>query len=245
MQRKFLRGGNMHSLKGMDQKNYTIGSVMMVGALLHRNIHYIDPNDHLLLRIAVQTLGAAGFEFSDAVSRISMNRTYPLTNGGVEVLNIRKDMGGRDFLKEKPKGDLVIFYNIPRDGNAEYGRISPSFALSARHHEPGVWPEVTAQTGAKAVVAFGGEDCLRINDFSKTQLYHPVFMTPTRGEVDGHVIETLVARNILENGEAFFSSIGAPLEQACIDYQQSPGRAVTLKVPMGPRSISRADLSFS
>lgn len=230
----------MQSLKGMDERDYAINRVLMVGALYEGN--RLADNDHLLLRIAVQTLGAAGFGFSNTISTAALNRLQPLTNSGVDIFNIREDMGGRDFLKEKPKGDLVIFCNIPREENAEYSKTSRSFDLSARQHEAGIWREVTKQTGAKAVVAFGGLDCLHIGDFSETKTYHPVFMTPTGGRADGHVIETLVTRDILQNGEAFFSSIGAPMEKACIDYQESPNQLIALNVALGPRGLSRANL---
>lgn len=219
------------SFKGMDPADYRIDRVLMVGALYGKET-YLDDADFLLLRVSVRTLAAAGFGFAEDVAVAARNIAHRPSAASVDIINIRDDMGARDFLAEKPRGDLVIFCNIPRDRNPEYSFISRSFELSVLHQQPGLWGRVTEAAGAKAVVAFGGPDCLGLGDFSNPS-HRPVFMNPIGASHLGYVLETQVARSILEEGEAYFSSIGAPMEQACIDYQTKPPGPLILNVPIG------------
>ena len=217
------------SFKGMDPEDYRIDRVLMVGAL-RGNETYLDGPDSVLLRVTVRTLSAAGFGFSEDVAAAARDIYHTPSKNSVDIINIRDDMGGRDFLEEKPRGDLVIFCNIPRERNPEYNAISRSFELSALHQQPGLWGRATQATCAKAVVAFGGLDCLHIGDFS-TPDHCAVFITPGSVSHLGQPLETQISRSILDNGEAYFSSIGAPLERVCIDHQTNPHALLALTVP--------------
>lgn len=223
------------SFKGMDPEDYRIDRVLMVGALRGKN-SYLDDGDFLLLRITVRTLAAAGFGFSEDVAAAARDISYAPPEQSVDVINIRDDMGQRDFLEEKPRGDLVIFCNIPREQNPEYNAISRSFELSVLHQVPGLWGKATQATGAKAVVAFGGPDCLNIGDFS-TPDHRPLFMVPVGVSSLGYVLETQIAQSVLDDGEAYFSSIGAPLEQGCVQHQERPRGPLVLNVPVGRASV--------
>lgn len=74
----------------------------------------------------------------------------------VDVVNIEKRYGRRDFLKETSQADLVIlcflFNPFYEDSPQDNGR----FSISEKHFERGAWHDAALRVGARVISVIGG-----------------------------------------------------------------------------------------
>jgi hypothetical protein len=147
-------------------------SILLVGGVLEGGRLYRE--DVAKLRNAVMMARAQGATFS------------PETK--VAIANLSRDSGGEDFLGGGMKADMILmcflFNPPPRDEQDREGY----YAVSPRHHEPGIWHDSVVKAGAKALWVVGGWSEINSDHFMPEK-------SPLRLIRDNHMISFFLREN--------------------------------------------------
>ncbi len=225
-------------------KHHFIGRVSMVGALSGSNGDYLYAPDRTLLLSAVNALSRAGLVFGDEVKAIAQGQTLTRASEYVDIVNLAPDMGNRDFLDEKTRTDLVILCNVPRD-QVLASPFNRSFLLSA-DNSLSRWQERVAQSHAKVVVCFGGDECILVDDILPLSSKSTSDVAINYARVDvimGQAIFKILAkRDMITWAYNDLVNAQAPLSEAYTALFDKPEKLVIIDVSSNKGPILEPDV---